>query len=173
MAAPRWPPRQLYLPISLSISQWAPKTGREGIVWNQVDITVGQVLVWEFSTTLSSGNCLWKEWKWPGRFNLLYAESLGHCVPTAHGLGTVLVCVPVALRDQKRPSKKRVYFILQLALHHPGQSGQEPGVRRWSRDRGGTLFTGLFLVTFTACFLTQPWATCPEVTLPPGWALLH
>lgn len=51
-------------------------------------------------------------------------------------------------------------------------SRQEPGFRNWNRDHGGMWLTGLFPLTCSAIFLTQPRSTCPGITLPTmGWSL--
>ena len=47
---------------------------------------------------------------------------------------SVLVEVSIAVikcHDQKQLGKERIYFILQLVVHHSGKAGQEPGVRNW------------------------------------------
>jgi hypothetical protein len=47
---------------------------------------------------------------------------------------SVLVEVSIAVikcHDQKQLGKERVYFVVQLVVHHSGKAGQEPGVRNW------------------------------------------
>lgn len=52
----------------------------------------------------------------------------------------------------------KLYFGLQITVHHERKSVQELEAGIWSRnlsrDHGGTLLAGLFSVVLPACFLT-------------------
>lgn len=61
----------------------------------------------------------------PGLFHVEFLTGLScRCL--------ILVRISIAMKkyhDQKRLGEERRYFLLLLAVHHPGKSGQEPGDR--------------------------------------------
>jgi hypothetical protein len=51
---------------------------------------------------------------------------------------------------------------------------QKPGGRKWSRDHGGMLLTGLLSMACSVWFLIQSKTTCPEMAWPSlAWILSH